>query len=98
MEKKRSVVGIDMAKQVLHLVGMDEHGTILVRKWLYRAQMMAFIAQLPPTLTGMEACGGAHYWARRLREHGHEVKLMAPQLVLSQIFVCNQWCEYLQNQ
>jgi transposase len=79
--KKLSVVGIDMAKQVFHLVGMDEHGTILVRKRLYRAQVMAFIAQLPPTLIGMEACGGAHYWARRFREHGHEVKLMAPQFV-----------------
>ena len=79
--KKLSVVGIDIAKQVFHLVGMDEHGTILVRKRLYRAQVMAFIAQLPPTLIGMEACGGAHYWARRFREHGHEVKLMAPQFV-----------------
>src|SRR5262244_4215943 len=81
MEKKLSVVGIDIAKQVFHLVGMDEHGTILVRKRLYRAQMMAFIAQLPPTRIGMEACGGAHYWARRFREHGHEVRLMAPQFV-----------------
>jgi transposase len=81
MEQKLRVVGIDIAKQVFHLVGMDEHGTILMRKRLYRAQVMAFIAQLPPTLIGMEACGGAHYWARRLREHGHEVKLMAPQFV-----------------
>jgi len=79
--KKLSVVGIDIAKQVFHLVGMDEQGTILVRKRLYRAQVMAFIAQLPPTLIGMEACGGAHYWARCFREHGHEVKLMAPQYV-----------------
>src|SRR5919197_6436218 len=79
--KKLSVVGIDIAKQVFHLVGMDEHGTILIRKRLYRAQVMAFIAQLSPTLIGMEACGGAHYWARRFREHGHEVKLMAPQFV-----------------
>ena len=53
----------------------------MVRKRLYRAQVMAFIAQLPPTLIGMEACGGAHYWARCFREHGHEVRLMAPQFV-----------------
>ena len=46
--KKLRIVGIDIAKQVFHLVGMDEHGTILVRKRLYRAQVMAFIAQLPP--------------------------------------------------
>jgi len=60
---------------------MDEHGTIQLRKRLARAQVMTFIAQLPPTLIGMEACSGAHYWARRVREHGHEVKLMAPQFV-----------------
>src|SRR5256712_10271774 len=81
MEKKLSVVGIDIAKQVFHLVGMDEHGTIVMRKRLYRAQVMGFIAQLPPMLIGMEACGGAHDWARRFRAHGHEVKLMAPQFV-----------------
>ena len=79
--KKLSIVGIDIAKQVFHLVGMDEHGTILVRKRLYRAQVMACIAQLPPTRIGREACGGAHDWARRFREHGHAVKLMAPQFV-----------------
>ena len=79
--KKLSIVDIDIAKQVFPLVGMDEQGTILVRKRLYRAQVMAFIAQLPPTRIGMEACGGAHDWARRFREHGHEVKLMAPQFV-----------------
>jgi transposase len=81
MEKKLSVVGLDIAKQVFHLVGMDEHGTIVMRKRLYRAQVMGFIAQLPPMLLGMEACGGAHDGARRFREHGHEVKLMAPPCV-----------------
>jgi len=81
MEKKLNVLGIDIAKQVFHLVGRNEQGTILLRKRLYRAQVMAFIAQLPPTLIGMEACGGAHYWARRFREHGHAVRLMAPQFV-----------------
>jgi transposase len=81
MEKQLSVIGIDIAKQVFPLVGMDEGGTILVRKRLYRTQVMAFMAQLPPTRIGMEACGGAHYWARRFREYRHEVKLMAPQFV-----------------
>ena len=81
MEKKLNVLGIDIANQVFHLVGRNEQGTILLRKRLYRAQVMAFIAQLPPTLIGMEACGGAHYWARRFREHGHAVRLMAPQFV-----------------
>jgi transposase len=76
MEKQMSVLDVDIAKRVFHLMGMDAHGMILVRKRLYRAQVMAFIAQLPPMLIGLEACGGAHDWARRFREHGHEVKLM----------------------
>ena len=81
MEKKLRVLGLDIAKHVFHLVGLDAHGTIVVRQRLYRAQVMAFIMQLPPTRIGMEACGGAHYWARGFREHGHEVMLMAPQFV-----------------
>ena len=81
MEKKLSVLGIDLAKQVFHLVGMDEHGKVVIRKRLDRSQLMGFIAHLSPVVIGMEACGGAHYWARRFREHGHEVKLMAPQFV-----------------
>jgi transposase len=81
MEKKLSVLSIDNAQQVFHLVGMNAHGTILLRKRLARAQVMTFIAQLSPPLMGMEACAGAHSWARRLREHGHEVRLMALQCV-----------------
>jgi len=83
MEKKLHVLGIDIAQQVFPLVGMHEQGTMLLRKRFYRAQVMAFIAQLPPTLLGMEACGGAPYWARRFREHGHEVRFMAPPFVTS---------------
>jgi transposase len=81
MEQKLSILGIDLAKQVFHLVGMDTHGTIVVRQRLYRAQVMALIAQVPPPLIGMAACGGAHDWARRCREQGHEVRLLAPQFV-----------------
>jgi transposase len=81
MKPDLSVVGIDIAKRVFHVVGMDERGKIVLRKRLSRPDLMPFIAQLPPMMIGMEACGGAHYWARRFREHGHEVKLMAPQVV-----------------
>jgi len=81
MKPERSVVGIDLAKSVFHLVGMDEGGTIIVRKRLARGEVMPFMAKLPRVLVGMEAGGGAHYWARQLREQGHEVKLMAPQYV-----------------
>ena len=76
-----SVLGIDSAKQLFHVVGMDDTGTIVWRKRLTRGALMPFIAQLPPMVIGMEACGGAHYWARRFRRHGHTVKLMAPQFV-----------------
>jgi transposase len=76
-----SVLGIDLAKQVFHVVAMDDIGTIVWRKRVARSGLMPLIAQLPPVVIGMEACGGAHYWARRFREHGHVVKLMAPQFV-----------------
>jgi transposase len=81
MKPEMSVLGIDIAKHVFHVVGMDERGKIVLRKRLSRHALIPFIATLPPVLIGMEACGGAHYWARRFREHGHEVKLMAPQFV-----------------
>ncbi len=81
MKQELSTVAIDLAKKVFHLVGTDTTGNILWRKRLSRNALMPFIAQLPPVLIGMEACGGAHYWARRFREHGHAVKLMAPQFV-----------------
>jgi transposase len=76
-----SVLGIDIAKQIFHVVGLDDAGNVVLRKRLPRGALMAFIAQMPPVVIGMEACGGAHYWARRFREHGHTVKLMAPQFV-----------------
>ena len=81
MNPELSVVGIDLAKSIFHLVGMDEHGKIILRKRLARGEVMPFMAKLPRVLVGMEACGGAHYWARQLRTQGHEVKLMAPQYV-----------------
>jgi transposase len=81
MKPELSVVGIDLAKSVFHLVGMDERGQIILRKRLARGGVMPFMAKLPRVLVGMEACGGAHDWARQLREQGHEVRLMAPQYV-----------------
>jgi transposase len=81
MKRDMSVVGIDIAKRVFHLVGMDERGKIVTRKRCSRGEVLPLLANLGPTTIGMEACGGAHYWARCLREQGHEVKLMAPQFV-----------------
>ena len=76
-----SVMGIDIAKRVFHLMGMDERGKVVIRKRLSRGELLPFRVQLPPVIVGMEACGGAHDWAQRLRKQGHDVKLMAPQYV-----------------
>jgi transposase len=81
MKQKATVVGIDLAKRMFHLVGMKETGHVVLTKRLTREALLPFIAQLSPVVIGMEACGGAHYWARRFRAHGHTVKLIAPQFV-----------------
>jgi transposase len=81
MQSEFSVVGIDLAKSICHLVGTDERGQIMLRKRLARGEVLPFRAQLPRGLVGMEACGGAHDWARPWREQGHEVQLLAPPYV-----------------
>lgn len=75
-------VGIDLAKNVFAIHGVDEAGkAVLVKPRVARDQLVALIAQLPPCLIGMEACSGAHHWARVFQQRGHAVKLMAPKLV-----------------
>jgi transposase len=74
-------VGMDLAKQVFQVHGVDVQEKAVLRKKLPRAQMLAYFQQLPPCLIGMEACGSAHYWGRELQKLGHTVKLMAPQFV-----------------
>jgi transposase len=78
---KITTVGIDLAKSVFQVHGVDQRGTPVVQKRLRRQQVLRYFAQIPPCLVGMEACGGAHYWARKLQAQGHTVKLMAPQFV-----------------
>jgi len=78
---KIEVIGIDLAKNVLQVHGVDEHGQVVLRKQLRRNRAMEFFAQRLPCLVGMEACGSAHEWARRLTQLGYTVKLMAPQFV-----------------
>ncbi|HZC01323.1 MAG TPA: IS110 family transposase, partial [Gammaproteobacteria bacterium] len=81
MAQKISVLGIDIAKLMFHVIGMDDAGHVVLRKRLARSELPRFIANLPPLRIGMEACGSAHYWARCFREHGHDVKLIAPHFV-----------------
>ena len=78
---KRTTIGIDIAKQVFEMY-VEEGGTQSVeRKRLSRKKLLPWFAHRPPALVGMEACGGAHYWARELTKLGHEVRLIAPQYV-----------------
>ena len=76
-----TTVGIDLAKLLFQVHGVDARGKVLLRKRLKRSQVVPFFSQLAPCLIGMEACGGAHFWARKLMEFGHTVKLIAPQFV-----------------
>lgn len=76
-----TMVGIDLAKNVFEVHGVDGRGKVLLRKTVKRGDLAKMFALLPKCLIGMEACDGAHYWARRLMDFGHTVKLMAPQFV-----------------
>jgi transposase len=78
---KITTIGLDLAKNVFQVHGIDEQGKAVLRKQLRRNQVAAFFANLPPCLVGMEACGSAHHWARKIEQLGHTVKLMAPQFV-----------------
>ena len=75
------LIGVELAKNVFQVHGVDERGKPVLRKQLKRKDVVAFFANLPPCLIGMEACGSAHYWARKLSELGHTVHLMPPQFV-----------------
>ncbi|MFM5540515.1 IS110 family transposase [Aeromonas veronii] len=78
---KATTIGIDLAKEVFQVHGVDEHGKRLFNKQLKRSQIASFFANIPPCLIGMEACASSHYWASTLMSLGHTVKLMAPQFV-----------------
>ncbi len=79
MKLKR--LGIDLAKSVFQVHGVDDTEQPVVRKAFNRSQLRKFLMNLEPTLVGMKACGGAHHWARELQAMGHDVRLIAPQFV-----------------
>lgn len=76
-----TTLGIDLAKNVFALHAVDGSGRVVLRRTVRRSQLSEVVAQLPPCLIGMEACSGAHEWARRFSQFGHTVKLMAPKFV-----------------
>lgn len=79
--EKLTRIGMDTSKHVFQLHGVDDAERVVLRRRLRRQEVLRFFAALPPTQVAMEACGGSHYWARELGHLGHEVKLLAPQLV-----------------
>jgi transposase len=76
-----TTVGLDLAKNVFQVHGVDKHGKAVLRKQLRRDQGASFFANLPACVVGMEACSSAHHWARKLQSMGHTARLMAPQFV-----------------
>jgi transposase len=76
-----ATVGLDLAKNVLQLHGVDPQGHMVVRKQLRRTDVLRYFATLDPCVIGMEACGSSHYWGRELAKLGHTVRLIAPQFV-----------------
>jgi transposase len=78
---KATALGIDLAKSIFRLDGVDTRGTVVLRRQLTREHLRAFLAKLSPCLVGMEACAGAHYWAPEIERLGHTVRLMSPHFV-----------------
>ena len=74
-------IGLDIAKSVFQVHGVDVHGKAVLRKTLSRSEVLRYFAQCPPCLIGIEACAGAHYWGRELVRLGHDARLMAAQFV-----------------
>ncbi len=76
-----SIIGVDIAKSVFQIQGVDADGTVVIRKRIGRLKVLEFFANLPPCLVGMEACATAHQWARELKKLGHDTRLMPPTYV-----------------
>src|SRR6185436_8437795 len=76
-----STIGVDIAKSVFQIHGVDANGAVVIRKRVGRAKFLEFFAKLRPCLVGMEACATAHHWARELKKLGHDARLMPPTYV-----------------
>ncbi len=74
-----TTIGLDLAKNVFQVHGVDASGKTVIRRQLRRGQVLSFFRKLPPCLVGMEACATAHHWARELQALGHRVRLMPPR-------------------
>ena len=86
-----STIGLDIAKWVFQAHGADATGRVVFRKRLVRAKVLEFFAGQPPCLVALEACGGAHYWARELGKLGHTVRLIPPRLREALCQAAEEW-------
>ena len=77
-----TTVGIDLAKNVFSVHGVDVHGKVVLKKTLSRGKLLELFANQPPCIIGLEACSGAHHWARQLRLLGHDARIIAPRFVI----------------
>ena len=76
-----STIGLDIAKSVIQVHGVDAAGQVVIRRQLRRRHVLTFFQKLPPCLVGIEACASSHYWSRELETLGHRVRLMPPAYV-----------------
>ena len=79
--KEVSTIGLDLAKTVFQVHGVDGSGRTVIRRQLRRGQVLPFFKKLSPCLVGMEACATSHYWAREITALGHEVRMMPARYV-----------------
>ena len=86
---KDTMIGVDLAKNIIVLHGTSMTGELRFRKKLSRGQFTQFMQRQPAAVVILEACGSAHYWARELTAYGHEVKLIAPQYVRPFVKLCS---------
>ena len=76
-----TTIGLDIAKSVFQVHGVDAAGEVVIRRKLRRGRVLGFFTKLPPCLVGIEACSSSHYWARELTARGHDVRLLPAQYV-----------------
>src|SRR5664280_3189338 len=89
-----TTIGLDIAKSVFQVHGVDATGQVVIRRQLKRRHVLAFFQKLPPCLVGMEACASSHHWSRELQALGHTVRLMPPAYVKPSVKpegACHQW-------
>ena len=79
--KEPTVIGIDLAKDIFLIHGANKEGRCVLSERLRRDKVLNYMANQPRCVVAMEACGGAHYWARAIKKFGHEVRIISPQFV-----------------